>query len=50
MARDVFGNKRTRREDRPTKKQSLEWEITKEKIKVVLWLLLGALYFYFIFK
>ena len=50
MARDVFGNKKTRREYKHTEKQFSEWEITKEKLKVVLWILLGALYFYLIMQ
>ena len=50
MARDIFGNKKTRKEDRYTKKQFSEWEVTKEKLKMVLGILLGALYFYFVMQ
>ena len=39
MARDLFGNKKVRREDKYTKRSNSgfsEWDITKEKLKIVL--------------
>ena len=50
MARDMFGNRKTQRDDKYTKKQFTQWEVTKEKLKMALWILLGALYFYFIMQ
>ena len=49
MARDIFGNKKTTREDRYTRKSTkyLESDIRREKIKIVLMILLGVLYIYF---
>ena len=51
MARDLFGNKKITREDKYTKRSntgSSEWDITKEKLKIVLYLFLGYIYFHFI--
>ena len=51
MARDLFGNKKVRREDKYTNRSnsgSSEWDVTKEKLKIVLYLFLGYLYFHFI--
>ena len=49
MARDIFGNKKTTREDRHTRKSTkyLESDIRREKFKIVLMILLGVLYIYF---
>jgi hypothetical protein len=43
MARNWYGEKRIIKEDKYTRKsnQYSEWEITKEKLKIVLWLILG---------
>ena len=51
MARDLFGNKKVRREDKYTKRSnsgSTEWDVTNEKLKIVLYLFLGYIYFHFI--
>ena len=51
MARDLFGNKKVRREDKYTKRSNSgfsEGDIKKEKLKIVLYLFLGYLYFHFI--
>jgi len=52
MARDIFGNKKTTREDRHTRKSTkyLESDIRREKIKIVLMILLGVLYIYFVIQ
>ena len=50
MARNWYGQKRIIKEDKYTRKsnQYSEWEITKEKLKIVIWLILGYGYFHFI--
>jgi len=50
MPRTLFGNKRMASEDKYTRKSGKysEWEITKEKLKIVLYIALGALYIYII--
>ena len=50
MARNWYGQKRISKEDRYTRRtnQHSEWDITKEKLKIVLWLVLGYGYFHFI--
>jgi len=52
MARDVFGNKKVTREDKYTIKSTkysssdMRWE----QSKIVLWILLGGLYAYFLIQ
>ena len=51
MARNIWGNKKITSEDKYTKRSNIgssEWDITKEKLKIVLYLFLGYIYFHFI--
>ena len=52
MARNIFGIKKITREDKYTRKSSkyTESEISWEKFKIVIWLVLGALYMYYIIQ
>ena len=52
MPRNWYGRKRIAREDRYTRKSNKysEWEITKEKLKIVLYIALGVLYLYFMIQ
>ena len=52
MARDIFGNKKITREDRYTRKSTkyASSDIRWEKFKIVLWILLGVLYTYYIIQ
>ena len=50
MARDIFGNKKRNLDTESSHKryQTTEWDITKEKIKMLLWVILGFLYGYYV--
>jgi len=48
MSRDVFGNKRTTKEDLYTKKSVSHGDVRSEYWKIVFWLLGGYLYFHFV--
>jgi hypothetical protein len=50
MARNWYGQKRVIKEDKYTRRsdQFSEWDITKEKIKIVLVLVVGYCFFHFI--
>ena len=48
MARDIFGNKRKLRKEKDFSYQTSEWDVTKEKIKIVIILAVAAVYMYFI--
>ena len=52
MARDIFGNKKVTREDKYTRKSSkyTDSEIRWEQFKIVLWIVLGGLWTYFIIQ
>ena len=52
MARDIFGNKKVTREDKYTRKSSkyTDSEIRWEQFKIVLWIVLGGLWIYFIIQ
>ena len=50
MARDIFGNKKVGKADRHTNQKYLESDIRRQKIKIVLMILLGVLYIYFIIQ
>ena len=50
MSRDLFGNKRKLRKEKDYHYKTSEWDITKEKLKIVLWIILSALYMYYIMK
>ncbi len=42
---DIFGNKKVVKTR--TKTKSTEWDITKEKLKIVLWIVIFLLWMYF---
>jgi hypothetical protein len=48
MARDIFGNKTKLRKEKDYHFRTSEWDITKEQIKIVIWIALGMGYLYFI--
>jgi len=52
MARNIFGNKKVTREDRYTTKSTKysNSDIRWEQFKIVLWILLGGLYAYFLIQ
>ena len=52
MARDIFGNKIVTREDRYTAKSTKysNSDIRWEQFKMVVWILLGGLYAYFLIQ
>ena len=52
MARNIFGNKKITREDKYTRKSSkyTDSEIRWEQFKIVLWIVLGGLWIYFIIQ
>ena len=52
MSRDIFGNKKVTREDKYTRKSSnyTDSEIRWEQFKIVLWIVLGGLWIYFIIQ
>ncbi len=50
MARNVFGQKRVIKEDSYLKSKTTEWDISKEKLKIALWIVLGVLYTYYIIQ
>ena len=43
---DIFGNKRIVK--RQTKIKSTEWDITKEKFKILMWIVIFLLWMYFV--
>ena len=48
MARNIWGNKVIRKEDRYTSKSKFtQSDIRWEQFKIVIWLLLGGLYMYY---
>jgi|18_taG_2_1085343.scaffolds.fasta_scaffold04436_5 hypothetical protein len=50
MSRNVFGNKKIIKVDRHTRTKYIQWDITKEKLKIALWIVLGVLYTYYIIQ
>jgi len=50
MARDIFGNKVTRKEDRYTRRVATEADVRWEYVKMILWIIAGSAYLYFIFR
>ena len=50
MARDIFGNRKIERVDRSTHQKYSESDIRWEKFKMVIWIVLGALYMYYIIQ
>lgn len=49
MVRTIFGNKKSNRIDKFSEKY-LESNVFWEKTKIIMWLVLAALYMYFIIK
>ena len=50
MARDLFGNQRKLRKEKDYRYKTSEWDITKEKLKIVLLIVLCGLWTYFIIQ
>ena len=50
MARNIFGQKNVIKKSRYFKSKTSEWGVTKEKLKIALWVVLGALYTYYIIQ
>jgi hypothetical protein len=50
MARDIFGNQKRIRVDRHTHQKYSDSDIYWEKFKMVIWIVLGALYMYFMIQ
>jgi hypothetical protein len=50
MARDIFGNRKIERVDRDTHQKYSESDIRWIKFKIVIWIVLGALYMYFMIQ
>ena len=52
MARDIFGNRKITKEDRYTRKSTkyTNSEIRWEQLKIVIWLVLGGVYAYFLIQ
>ena len=48
MSRDIFGNKKIVKIDKHSRSKYTESDIRWEKIKMVLWVFFGYLYFHFI--
>jgi hypothetical protein len=50
MPRNIFGYKRVVKIDKHSKSKYVESDIRWEKFKIVIWILLGALYTYYIIQ
>ena len=50
MARDIFGYKKVVRIDKHSSTKYSESDIRWEKFKMVIWIVLGALYMYYIIQ
>ena len=50
MARTIFGTKKIVKIDRHTRSKYTESDIRWEKFKIVIWIVLGALYMYYIIQ
>ena len=48
MARDIFGNKKVVKIDKHSRSKYSESDIHWEKFKIVIWIVLGILYAYFV--
>ena len=48
MARDIFGYKKVVKIDKHSRSKYSESDIRWEKFKMVIWIVLGALYIYYI--
>ena len=50
MSRDIFGNKKVVKIDRHTRSKYTDSDIRWEKFKIVIWIILGVLYTYYIIQ
>ena len=50
MARNIFGYKKSVGADKHSKSKYSESDISWEKFKMVIWIVLGALYMYFMIQ
>ncbi len=50
MARDIFGNQKVIKIDKRSRSKYTESDIRWEKFKMVIWIVLGALYMYYIIQ
>jgi hypothetical protein len=50
MARDIFGNQKVIKIDKHSRSKYSESDINWEKFKMVIWIVLGALYMYYIIQ
>ena len=50
MARDIFGNQKVVKIDKHSRSKYTESDIRWEKFKMVIWIVLGALYMYYIIQ
>ena len=50
MSRNIFGNKKVVRIDKHSGFKYTESDIRWEKFKIVIWIVLGALYMYYIIQ
>ena len=50
MARDIFGYKKVVKIDKHSGSKYTESDIRWEKFKIVIWIVLGALYMYYIIQ
>ena len=50
MARDIFGNKKIVKIDKHSRSKYTESDVHWEQFKMVIWIVLGALYMYYIIR
>ena len=50
MARNIFGYKKGSKTDKHSSTKYTESDISWEKIKIVIWVVLGSLYMYYIIQ
>ena len=50
MARDIFGNQKVIKIDKHSRSKYSESDIRWEKFKIVIWIILGVLYTYYIIQ
>ena len=50
MARTIFGTKKVVRIDRHTRSKYTDSDLRWEKFKIVMWIVLGSLYMYYIIQ
>ena len=50
MSRDIFGNKKIVKIDKHSRSKYTESDVHWEQFKMVIWIVLGALYMYYIIQ